>query len=73
MAIETVTAVAVATVTRGADLPDVLGTFGDQGPEIELTVDHRYSASGASGFRSCPTRMQDIPLRPTCPRGSRRL
>ncbi|GAA3539259.1 hypothetical protein GCM10022263_28460 [Nocardioides daeguensis] len=61
---ETVKAVAVATVTHGAELSDVLTAFGDHGPEVELTVAHRYFSQWRKRVVFMPDSMQDIPLRP---------
>lgn len=64
LAPETVKAVAVATVTHGAELSDVLAALGPHGPEIELTVAHRYFSQWRKRVPFMPDSMQDIPLRP---------
>lgn len=60
----TVTDVAVATVTHGATLDDVLTVFADHGPQVELTVAHRYFSQWLKRAPFMPDSMQDISLRP---------
>lgn len=60
----TVTGVAVATVRHVATLDDVLTEFADHGPQVELTVAHRYFSEWRKRAPFVPDSMQDIPLRP---------
>lgn len=57
-------ALAVAAVTHGAELPDVLAAFGVHGPEAELTAAHRYFSQWRKRVPFMPDSMQDMPLRP---------
>lgn len=61
---QTVKDVAVATVDDGATLSDVLATFADRGPEVELTVAHSYFSQWRKRVPFTPDSMQDMPLRP---------
>ena len=60
---ETVTAVAVATVSGGATLDDLLITFGDRGPSDQLAMAHAYFMEWRKSAPFMPDSMQDIPRR----------
>jgi len=61
---QTVTDVAVAAVTHGATLDEVLTAFVDRGPQVELTVAHRYFSQWRRRAPFMPDSMQDLPQRP---------
>lgn len=61
---QTVADVAVSTAANGATLGEVLIAFGDRGPEVELTVAHRYFSQWRKRVPFMPDSMQDLPLRP---------
>ena len=61
---EPVADVATATVTDGATLDEILRTFGDRAPHVQLMMAHNYFEQWRKRVPFMPDSLQDMALQP---------